>query len=75
MHACLRELDDDMREFGEYPTVLNAYIGSICAYCETEGKMSGTRKFEVQLSHVEIIDGVHQYTEFHIIRPIIEETQ
>lgn len=70
---CLKDLDSDFRLYGEIEiAVLHAYTGSICALCETKGKMAGTRKFEVELSHVEMKDGVHQYTEFALIRYIPE---
>ena len=70
--ACLNELDE-LDAGGLLPSYLNAYSAAICANCNTEAVMVGTRKFEVALANVEAKDGVHQYTEFSVIR-VIQET-
>ena len=70
--ACIKELDQMTTE-DLMPAFLNAYSDAICANCDTQGEMADTRKFEVELVKVNEKDGVHQYTEFSVIR-MIQET-
>ena len=69
---CLLAFDRNYAEKAELPAYLNAYAAPKCASCGQEGKMVDTRKFEVELANIEEINGVHQFTEFSVIRYIEE---
>ena len=70
--ACLTAFDRNYSDKGEFPAFLNAYADPKCASCGQKGEMAGTRKFAVELANVEETDGVHQFTEFAVIRYIEE---
>ena len=72
---CLDEIDRLCREVDTLPAYLNAYSGQLCANCGRKLKIVGTRKFEVELQNVQEQDGVHQYTEFAVLRYIPEPSQ
>ena len=69
---CFRYLEGLHRKDGSFPAWLNAYSDARCANCGRKRKMAGTRKFSVELMNVEEKDGIHQYTEFAVIRYIEE---
>ena len=71
--ACLDEIDRLYREGETLPEYLNAYTDRLCANCGRKLEIVGTRKFEVELINVQEQDGVHQYTEFEVMRFIPEE--
>jgi len=69
---CLDEIDRLHSEGGMLPAFLNAYSGQLCANCGRQLQLVGTRKFEVEMLNVQEQDGVHQYTEFAVLRFIPE---
>ena len=72
---CLDEIDRGCRETDSLPEYLNAYSDQLCSNCGRQLKMAGTRKFEVELLNVQEQDGVHQYTEFAVIRYIADASE
>ena len=72
--TCLNALDRNYTTNGEFPAYLYAYGEPKCASCDRKSKIVGTRKFAVELANVEEKDGVHQYSEFAVIRYIKESS-
>ena len=72
---CLDEIDRLCRESEPLPAYLNAYSGPFCSNCGRQLKMAGTRKFEVEMLNVQEQDGVHQYTEYAVLRFIAEPSK
>ena len=70
---CLDEIDRLYREGETLPEYLNAYTDQLCANCGRKLEIVGTRKFEVEMLNIQEQDGVHQYTEFEVLRFIPEQ--
>ena len=69
---CLSALDPVSREPDTIPACLYAYPQPKCADCGEKRKLEGTRKFEVDFVACIEKNGIHQHTEYSVVRYIVE---